>query len=135
VNKAFPLRITRFLAVLCLLAGMGIFAQQASAESPDPRMLGGWVVVDTPSKENIGMRVFFSPDGNFFMVDPRTMLGYVGSWVIGRSGLLVSIYGNGRWAKLWDSDVSFEGNDRMIVDVKDSQFSSPHRVVLERVKL
>jgi hypothetical protein len=53
--------------------------------------------------------------------------------VVGRSGLLVSIYGNGKWAKLWDADVSFEADDRMIVDVKDSQFAEPQRVVLQRI--
>jgi hypothetical protein len=134
VNMAFPTKITRFFALLCLLASLGVFAKQAAAATTETRIYGPWVVVKTPTMENVGMRVFFSPDGNFFMVDPTTMMGYAGNWEVGRSGLLVSIYGNGRWAKLWDADVSFDGKNRMTVDVKESQFAKPHRVILERLK-
>jgi hypothetical protein len=130
---SLPIKVSRVITVLCLLAFMSVLAGRAAAESADPRMFGPWTVVDAPSKANIGLRAYFSPDGNFFMVDPTTQLGFVGSWVVGRSGLLVSIYGNGKWAKLWDADVSFEADDRMIVDVKDSQFAEPQRVVLQRI--
>jgi hypothetical protein len=123
-------RVLAFLALLTMLAG---FAQRAAAASADPRMYGAWAVVDTPSPEHAGLRVYFSPDGNFFMVDPRSHLGYVGSWVVGRVGLLVSIYGNSRWAKLWDADVSFPGANLMVMDVKDSQFAEPKRIVLQRI--
>lgn len=131
----FQISITRVFAVLCLLASMGGVAGKASAASPDPRMFGGWVVASSENVENVGLRTFFSPDGNFFMVDPRTQLGMVGSWTVGRAGLLVSILGNSRWGKLWDADVSFKDDDNMILDVKDSQFSAPHQVLLQRVKL
>jgi hypothetical protein len=36
---------------------------------------------------------------------------------------------------LWDADVSFKDDDNMVLDVKDSQFSAPHRVTLQRIKL
>jgi hypothetical protein len=134
VNMSFPIKVSRVIAVLYLLAFLSAFAGQAAAASPDPRMYGPWAVVDAENQANIGLRAYFSPDGNFFMVDPRTQLGFVGSWVVGRAGLLVSIYGNGQWAKLWDADVSFDGDDHMIVDVKDSQFAEPQRVVLQRIR-
>ena len=130
-----PIQVTRVLVVLCLLAGMGGLAGKANAATPDPRMVGGWMVTDSENVENLGLRAFFSPDGNFFMVDPKTQLGMVGTWTVGRAGLLVSILGNSRWAKLWDADVSFKDDDNMLLEVKDSQFSIPHRVTLQRIKL
>lgn len=133
MNLSFPRKLFRIFAITLLLACTGPLAAQAAATSPDPRMFGPWVVQQPSSQEYIGLRMFFSPDGNFFMIDPKTQLGYSGSWVVGRSGLLVSIYGNGKWAKLWDADVSFASNDRMIVDVKDSQLSAPQRVLLQRM--
>jgi hypothetical protein len=134
VNTFFTAKFSRFFAVLCMLAFMGLLSEQATAASTDPRMFGPWVVQQAPMQENIGLRVYFSPDGNFFMVDAGTKLGLTGNWVIGRSGLLVSIYGNGKWARLWDADVSFEGNNKMIVDVKDSQVTLPQRFTLLRLK-
>jgi hypothetical protein len=68
------------------------------------------------------------------MVDPKSQLGFVGSWTVGRAGLLVTIFGNSKWGKLWDADVSFPDNEHMVLDVKDSQFSQPHHVTLQRVK-
>jgi hypothetical protein len=128
------MKLYRAFAALCLLACVSGFAEKASAATADPRMFGGWVVTDSQSVENIGLWAFFSPDGNFSMVDPRTKLGMAGSWMVGRSGLLVSIQGNSRWGKLWDADVSFKDDDTMILDVKDSQFSAPHLVMLQRIK-
>lgn len=135
MHMPFQIKLWRTLAALCLLAFMGGLAEKASAASPDSRMFGGWLVADSENVENVGLRAFFSPDGNFFMVDPKTQLGMVGSWTMGRAGLLVSILGNSRWGKLWDADVSFKDDDNMILDVKDSQFSIPHRVTLQRIKL
>jgi hypothetical protein len=131
---SFQVRLFHIFTVLYLFTALCVFSPQASATSPDPRMYGAWTVVNSENTENIGLRAFFSPDGNFFMVDPRTQLGFSGNWSIGRAGLLVSILGNSRWAKLWDADVSFPDNDHMALDVKDSQFSLPHRVVLQRMK-
>jgi len=135
MNISLPVRLSRFLAALSLLAFAGLLAgQAAAAATADPRMFGPWVVQQAPAQENIGVRVYFSPDGNFFMVDPKSQVGLVGSWVIGRAGLLVSIYGNGKWAKLWDADVTFEGNDRMLVDVAESQLTTQKHFDLQRLK-
>ncbi len=135
MHMPFQTSFARVFAILCLLAFTSSFAGRVSAASPDPRMFGPWLVTDSENVENLGLGAFFSPDGNFLMVDPRTQLGMVGSWMIGRSGLLVSIQGNSRWGKLWDADVSFKDDDHMILDVKDSQFAAPHRVTLQRIKL
>lgn len=133
MQNLFHVKISRAFAILCVLASMSFFAERSSAASPDPRMFGPWAVVDTEQIENIGMRVFFSPDGNFFMIDPNTGMGFVGNWTVGRAGLLVDIAGNSKWGKLWDADVSFPDNYHMVLDVKDSQFSQPHRVTLQRL--
>lgn len=98
-------------------------------------MFGLWAVVDAEQIENIGMRVFFSPNGNFFMVDPVTQLGFVGNWTVGRVGLLVEISGNSKWGKLWEADVSFTDNYHMVLNVGDSQFSRPHRITLQRIMI
>ena len=134
MNMSFPVKLSRAFAVLCMLTFISFFAERSYATSPDPKMFGPWVVVDSENIENIGMRAFFSPDGNFMMVDPKSQLGFVGSWTVGRAGLLVTIFGNSKWGKLWDADVSFPDNEHMVLDVKDSQFSQPHHVTLQRVK-
>lgn len=135
MNLSFPAKLFRPLALLCVLVLMSAFASRASAATSDPRMFGPWMVVDSENIENIGLRPFFSPDGNFFMVDPKTQLGFGGNWTVGRAGLLVNILGNSRWGKLWDADVSFPDAEHMILDVKESQFSPPHRITLQRVRL
>ncbi len=135
MSISYSTRFTRFLAALSLFAFMGLLSEPAtSASAPDPRMFGPWVVQQASSPENVGLRVYFSPDGNFFLVDPRTKLGMAGSWSIGRSGLLVSIYGNGQWAKLWDADIAFVSNDQMIVNVVESQISPPQQFGLMRAQ-
>lgn len=134
MSMSFQSALSRFLATLSLLAFLGLVSAPAAAASPDPRMFGPWVVQQAPVPDNVGLQVYFSPDGNFFMVDPKTKLGMVGSWVVGRSGLLVSIYGNGKWAKLWDADVHFLDNDRMVVDVVESQLTTQQRFTLLRLK-
>jgi hypothetical protein len=134
MNTLFPVTFSRVFVVLCVLTFMSVFSERSSAASPDPRLFGPWAVVDSENIENIGIRAFFSPDGNFLMVDPRTQLGFVGSWMMGRSGLLVTIFGNSRWGKLWDADVSFPDNDHLALDAKESQFAQPHRVLLQRLR-
>jgi len=134
MNKFIPVRFSRFFAAFFLLAFVGVLSQQADAASTDPRMFGPWAVEQAVAKENIGLRVYFSPDGNFFMVDPKTQLGVAGNWMVGRAGILVSIYGDGKWAKLWDADIAFEGNDKMIVDVKESQVAPLQQFTLLRLK-
>ena len=135
MNRSFHVEFSRAFAILCVLASLSVLAERSFAASPDPRIAGPWAVVDTENIENIGMRVFFSPDGIFFMIDPNTGLGFVGNWRVGRAGLLVEIAGNSKWGKLWEADVSFPDNNHMILAVKDSQFSHPHRVTLQRLAL
>jgi hypothetical protein len=135
MNRLFHVKLSRAFAIICVLASMTVFAERSSAASADPRLFGLWTLVDAEHIENIGMRVFFSPDGNFFMVDPRTQLGIVGNWTMGRAGLLVEISGNGKWARLWQAEVSFPDDYHMVLDVKDSQFSQPHRVTLQRIMI
>lgn len=130
-SRSIP--FSRYLAGLWLFAFLGL-SLQAGAAAPDPRIFGPWVVQQASSQENVGLRVYFSPDGNFFLVDPRTQLGMAGNWSISRSGLLVSIYGNGRWAKLWDANFALQDNDHMLVDVVESQISPPQRFGLVRAK-
>ncbi|MGO9444174.1 MAG: hypothetical protein ACLPXB_05265 [Thiobacillaceae bacterium] len=135
MHLPFRSNFYRALAALCLLvAGLTGYAETASASAPDPRIYGAWMLVDAEHVENRGMWSFFSPDGNFFMVDPKTQLGMVGNWSMGRAGLLVNIMGNNQWGKLWDADVSFQDDNHMVLDVKESQFSPPHRVILQRIK-
>lgn len=134
MNLSFPAKIFNFVAMLLLLSFMGLTSGKAFATPLDQRMIGPWVVQQSSSPENIGLGVYFSPDGNFFLIDPKTKLGSNGSWLIGRAGLIVSVFGYGRWAKLWDADVSFESDDKMVMDVKESQLTVPQRVVLHRVK-
>jgi hypothetical protein len=135
MNRSFPVRFSQAFAILCVLASLSGFAERSCAASPDPKMYGLWTVVDTEHIENIGMRVFFSPNGNFFMVDPITLVSVVGNWTVGRAGLLVEIAGNSQWGKLWDADVSFPDDSHMVLNVGDSQFSRPHRVTLQRVTI
>jgi hypothetical protein len=134
MNISFPVRAFNIVAMLLLIAFMGLTSGKAAATSPDQRMFGPWQVQQASSAENIGLRVFFSPDGNFFLIDPKSKLGFNGSWMVGRAGLLVSVFGNGKWAKLWDADVSFESDDKMIMEVQESELTLPQRVVLQRIK-
>lgn len=127
-------RLLHALVALSLFVFIAVAPRPADAATPDPKMFGPWVVTDSENVENVGLRVFFSPDGNFLMVDPGTQMGFYGNWSVGRVGLLVNIIGSNRWAKLWEGDVSFADNDKMVLDVKESHFSQPHRVTLQRMK-
>lgn len=135
MNISLPVKLINVAAMLLLLAFLGLASGKAhSATPPDQRMFGPWLVQEAASTENVGLRVFFSPDGNFFLIDPKTQLGFNGTWMMGRAGLMVSIFGSGRWAKLWEADVSFESDDKMIMEVKESEVTVPQRVVLQRLK-
>lgn len=135
MNVSLSQKVFNLLALLSLLAFTGLASGKAAAADPDPRMYGPWLVQEASSAENVGLRVFFSPDGNFFLVDPKTRMGFNGTWMLGRSGLVVTVFGNGRWAKLWDADVAFETDDKMVMEVRESQLTVPQRVVLQRLKL
>lgn len=86
------------------------------------------------SPSNVGMRMFFSADGVFLMVDPRSGLGVAGTYTVGRTGLLVYVYGYGRSAEFINGSYTLQG-DTLRIDVKSSGFMEPQQVVLQRMKL
>lgn len=127
----------RVFALLCLAAlmtGITLGARAESAQPPSPPPLGAWTVTQAASPSNVGLRMFFSPDGVFLMVDPRAGIGVAGSYTIGRTGLLVYVYGYGRSAEFINGSYTLEG-DTLRIDVKRSGFMEPQQVVLQRMKL
>lgn len=126
-------RILAVAAALALLAGHGqrAAAEDAAAQQPPP--FGAWVVSESADQANMGLRMVFSPDGMFLMVDPRTMIGVHGVYSVGRAGLIVNIIGYGRAAEFVNGAYSIDG-DTMKVDVRSSNFMQPQQVTLQRIK-
>lgn len=116
---------------LVLLGGQQIARSETQTSVAPP--YGAWTVTGAASKSNVGLRMFFSPDGVFLMVDPNAMVGVAGSYTIGRTGLLVYVYGYGRSAEFINGTYTIEG-DVMRIDVKSSGFMEPQQVVLQRMK-
>lgn len=133
LNLASLLRILALAAAVAWLAvhGQRALAQEPAAQQPPP--FGAWVVTDSGDPGNLGLRMVFSPDGMFLMVDPRTMIGVHGVYSVGRAGLIVNIIGYGRAAEFVNGTYSIDG-DTMKVDVKSSNFMRPQRVTLQRIK-
>lgn len=137
MNKLPRNVLNRVLALLCFAALMAGFTLSARAESAlpvQPPPLGAWTVTQAASPSNVGLRMFFSPDGVFLMVDPRAGLGVAGTYTIGRTGLLVYVYGYGRSAEFINGSYTLQG-DVLRIDVKSSGFMEPQQVVLQRMKL
>ncbi len=129
--------LNRLLAyVLCaaLFSGLSLGARADAMAATATPPYGAWTVTDAASKSNVGLRMFFSPDGVFLMVDPAAGIGVAGSYTLGRSGLLVYVYGYGRSAEFINGAYSVDG-DTMRIDVKSSGFMEPQQVVLQRMKL
>ncbi len=129
--------LNRVLTLLCfaaLMAGHTLSARAESAPPLPPPPLGAWTVTQAASPSNVGLRMFFSPDGVFLMVDPRAGLGVAGSYTIGRSGLLIYVFGYGRSAEFINGTYTLQG-DELRIDVKRSGFMEPQQVVLQRMKL
>jgi len=129
--------ITRVLTLLCIVAlmtGTTLSARAESVQPLSPPPLGAWTVIQAASPSNVGLRMFFSPDGVFLMVDPRAGLGVAGSYTIGRTGLLVYVYGYGRSAEFINGSYTLQG-DVLRIDVKRSGFMEPQQVVLQRMRL
>ncbi len=129
--------LNRALTLLCLaalLVGFNLGARADSAQPLPPPPLGAWTVTQAASPSNVGLRMFFSPDGVFLMVDPRAGIGVAGSYTIGRTGLLVYVYGYGRSAEFINGTYTQQG-DVLRIDVKSSGFMEPQQVVLQRMKL
>lgn len=129
--------LSRILALFCLtalLTGFTLSARAESAQPVTPPPLGAWTVTQAASPSNVGLRMFFSPDGVFLMVDPRAGIGVAGSYTIGRTGLLIYVYGYGRSAEFINGTYTIEG-DVLRINVKRSGFMEPQQVVLQRMKL
>jgi hypothetical protein len=137
MNKLPRYLLHRVLTLLCfaaLMAGLTLSARAESVQPVPPPPLGAWTVTQAASPSNVGLRMFFSPDGVFLMVDPRAGIGVAGSYTIGRTGLLVYVYGYGRSAEFINGTYTQEG-DVLRIDVKRSGFMEPQQVVLQRMKL
>lgn len=137
MNKLPRNLLIRVLTLLCfaaLMTGHTLSARAESAQPLPPPPLGAWTVIQAASPSNVGLRMFFSPDGVFLMVDPRAGIGVAGSYTIGRTGLLVYVYGYGRSAEFINGTYTIEG-DVVRIDVKRSGFMEPQQVVLQRMKL
>lgn len=127
-------RILTLLCLTALLAGRTLSARAESAQPLPAPPLGAWTVTQAASPSNVGLRMFFSPDGVFLMVDPRAGIGVAGSYTIGRTGLLIYVYGYGRSAEFINGTYTIDG-DVLRIDVKSSGFMEPQQVVLQRMKL
>ncbi|MCS6786261.1 MAG: hypothetical protein NZ524_04380 [Thiobacillaceae bacterium] len=125
------------LFTLCVLAlltlGQGVRAETPAAPLQPPP-LGAWTVVDAAAKANVGLRMYFSPDGVFLMVDPHSGLGVAGSYTVGRTGLLVYVFNYGRSALFINGDYTLQG-DTLRINVRSSGFMEPQQVVLQRMRL
>ncbi len=127
-------RILVLLGFAALMAGFSLSARAESAQPVQAPPLGAWTVTKAASPSNVGLRMFFSPDGVFLMVDPRSGLGVAGSYTIGRSGLLIYVFGYGRSAEFINGSYTLQG-DELRIDVKSSGFMEPQEVVLRRMRL
>jgi hypothetical protein len=128
VNKS------RFLAALLLSVFLFMLAGQVRAQAADQKPVGPWVVTETKDGANVGLIFYFSPDGTFGMIDPKTLLGVAGTYSIGRTGLLIHTFHYGTSAEFMAGDMVLSGAT-MTIDVKRSSFMGPQRVVLQNVKV
>ncbi len=134
-SRSQPLHLSFFAVVLAVF--MAFSAMHARADTPAPATplpLGAWTVTKAASPTNVGLRMFFSPDGVFLMVDPRSGLGVAGSYTVGRTGLLVYVFGYGRSAEFINGTYTIQG-DELRIEVKRSGFMEPQEVVLQRMRL
>lgn len=131
---SLPVRIFALLCVVVFLSGHALTARAQATQQLPPPPLGAWTVTQAASPSNVGLRMFFSPDGVFLMVDPRTGMGVAGSYTIGRTGMLIYVYGYGRSAEFIHGPYTLEG-DVLRIDVKRSGFMEPQQVVLQRMRL
>ncbi len=136
LNPCTRINVLRLYALSLFTALLMMSAPSVRAQAPAnvAPLLGAWTVIDAASKSNVGLRMFFSPDGVFLMVDPRAGIGVAGAYTVGRSGLLINVYGYGRSAEFINGDFTVQG-DTLRIDVKSSGFMEPQQVVLQRMRL
>lgn len=100
----------------------------------DPAIYGAWTVTAASDPAGLGVRFFFSPDGVFLMVNPQRQVGAAGSYVIGRAGLMISLYSYGGSSEFITGDATVQG-DNLMIDVRRSGVIVPQRMVLRRMPL
>jgi hypothetical protein len=125
---------SRYLAAFLLSVLITCLSAPARAETEPVRPVGPWIVVEAKDPANVGLVFYFSPDGTFGMVNPKTQVGVAGAYSVGRAGLMINVFGFGKSAEFMGGDVSITG-DHMTIDVKRSGFMDPQRVVLQRVRI
>jgi hypothetical protein len=125
---------SRMLALALLAALFLVIAGHARAEAPAVKPVGPWVVTDAKDTANVGLIFYFSPDGTFGLVDPKTMIGAAGTYSVGRAGLMINVFNVGQSAEFMSGDLAING-DTMVIDVKKSAIMEPQRVTLRSVKI
>lgn len=128
-------KISRAATALLFFALPVLFAGQARAETVALKPVGPWVVTEAKDSSNIGMVFYFSPDGTFGLIDPKTRIGAAGTYSVGRTGLMINVFNIGKSAEFITGDLSFSGEngENMVIDVRRSSVMDPQRVVLQTV--
>ncbi|MGK2951888.1 MAG: hypothetical protein ACSLEZ_05830 [Thiobacillus sp.] len=127
-------KTSRSAIALFLFISFALLVGQARAETVNPNPVGPWVVTEAKDSSNIGLVFYFSPDGTFGLIDPKTRIGAAGTYSIGRAGLMINVFNIGKSAEFITGDFNVSG-DNMTIDVKQSAVMAPQRVVLQVVKV
>jgi len=124
----------RTSSAIFLLSLLVLFTGHARAEAVTLNPVGPWVVTEAKDRANIGLIFYFSPDGTFGLIDPKTKIGAAGTFSMGHAGLMINVFNIGKSAEFIVGDLSISG-DNMAIDVKSSAFMDTQRVLLQSVKL
>jgi len=124
----------RTSSAIFLLSLLVLFTGHARAEAVTLNPVGPWVVTEAKDRANIGLIFYFSPDGTFGLIDPKTKIGAAGTFSMGHAGLMINVFNIGKSAEFIVGDLSISG-DNMAIDVKSSAFMDPQRVLLQSVKV
>jgi len=127
-------RTSRSAIALFFFISLVLLAGQVRAETVNPNPVGPWVVTEAKDSSNIGLIFYFSPDGTFGLIDPKTRIGAAGTYSIGRTGLMINVFNIGKSAEFITGDLSVSG-ENMTIDVRNSAVMVPQRVVLQVVKV
>jgi hypothetical protein len=131
---AQTLKLSRLVIALVLSAFLALFAGQPRAQEGQAAPVGPWVVAQAKDASNVGLVFYFSPDGTFGLIDPKTLVGAAGTFSVGRAGLMINVFNVGKSAEFMVGDITLAG-DTLTIDVKRSSFMDPQQVVLQRVKM
>lgn len=128
------LKLSRFAVALLLGALLALAVHPARAQEAAQQPVGPWVVAKAQDASNVGLVFYFSPDGTFGLIDPKTMIGAAGTYSVGRAGLMINVFNVGKSAQFIVGDMNL-GADTLTIDVKQSAFMDPQQIVLQRVKV